>query len=189
MLYCFYNVALRGIKFSFPVIAMLQVQAILHWLLGGAVNIIAIEARLYFGENISKEASYLLPQWHETSGVFFFFLVLTREYTHHRETAVKKGRSGPADTHARTSMHASMHAHTHARRHEVRWKKKVKENKKHCPEVNSTLKQHPSLIWEHSCSSGTTRVMQHWGPWIKKSICKTIEGCHFEKAFHQWKSY
>lgn len=124
MLYCFYNVALRGIKFSFPVIAMLQVQAILHWLLGGAVNIIAIEARLYFGENISKEASYLLPQRHETSGVFFFFLVLTRECTHHRETAVKKGRSGPADTHARTSMHASMHAHTHARRHEVRWKKK-----------------------------------------------------------------
>lgn len=120
MLYCFYNVALRGIKFSFPVIAMLQVQAILHWLLGGAVNIIAIEARLYFGENISKEASYLLPQRHETSGIFFFFLVLTREYTHHRETAVKKGRSGPADTHARTSMHA----HTHARRHEVRWKKK-----------------------------------------------------------------
>lgn len=152
MLYCFYNVALRGIKFSFPVIAMLQVQAILHWLLGGAVNIIAIEARLYFGENISKEASYLLPQRHETSGVFFFFLVLTREYTHHRETAVKKGRSGPADTHART------HAREEAR---SKMEKKVKENKKHCPEVNSTLKQHPSLIWEHSCSSGTTRVMQH----------------------------
>lgn len=148
MLYCFYNVALRGIKFSFPVIAMLQVQAILHWLLGGAVNIIAIEARLYFGENISKEASYLLPQRHETSGVFFFFLVLTREYTHHRETAVKKGRSGPADTHAREEARSKM-------------EKKVKENKKHCPEVNSTLKQHPSLIWEHSCSSGTTRVMQH----------------------------
>lgn len=60
MFYCCYNVTLRGIKFSFPVIAMLQIQGILHWLQGGAVNI-TIEARLYFGENISKRATYSLP--------------------------------------------------------------------------------------------------------------------------------
>lgn len=57
---------------------MLQVRAILHWLLGGVVNIITIEAGLYFGENISKEASYSSPQQHETEveffGVFFFFV-------------------------------------------------------------------------------------------------------------------
>lgn len=84
---------------------MLQVQAILQWLLGGAVNIIAIEAGLYFGENISGEATYSSPQRHETevecgSG-------LMREYTHTiRETVVQRERGGAADTHTNTHSHS-----------------------------------------------------------------------------------
>lgn len=109
---------------------------------------------MYFGENISKEASYSSPQRHETEVegffVFFFFLFgsgLMREHTHHQEDSQRKGWSWG---HTLTQMHKT-----------GKKKNKEKEYKKHCPEVNSTLKQHPSLIWEHSCSSGTTRVMQH----------------------------
>lgn len=50
---------------------MLQVQAILHWLLRGAGNIITIEAELYFGENISEQTTYSSPQRHETEVEFF----------------------------------------------------------------------------------------------------------------------
>ena len=62
---------------------MLQVQAILHRLLGEAVNIIIIiEASLYFGENISREASYSSPQRDGTEEefcfLFFFFFLLAR---------------------------------------------------------------------------------------------------------------
>lgn len=60
---------------------MLQVQAILHRLLGEAVNIIIIiEAGLYFGKNNSSEASYSSPQRDETEEefCFLFFFLLAR---------------------------------------------------------------------------------------------------------------
>ena len=86
---------------------MLPVQAILHWLLGGAVNIITIEAGLYFGENISGVPTYSSPQRHETevecgSG-------LMREYTHTpsgRQWFREEGVELETPTHKHTHSHS-----------------------------------------------------------------------------------
>lgn len=98
---------------------MLQVQAIFHWLLGGAVNIITIEAGMYFGENISKEASYSSPQRHEAEVegffVFFFsFWLRPNERTH-----------TPSGRFTEKGVGLGTHTHTDAQNR----KKKIKEKK------------------------------------------------------------
>lgn len=57
------------------------------------------------------------------------------------------------------------------------------------PGVDSRARQLLRLTWERCCRDAVTRTRRRQGPRILKSICKTMEGCHFEKVFHQWKSY